>query len=193
MPVQRLQISQAGLFVVDLQERFAPIIQDWNSLISRCLRLIHYANLLRIPGIVTEQYPEKLGSTLPSLLQVLQKIQAPIFAKTTFSCLGCNEVHQAVKRSHRRQWIVCGIEAHVCVQQTVFDLLDLGYDVFLPRDALSSRYPQDRDTAFERMIRAGAQISTSESLMFEAITDSRHPQFKAISALVKSADPTTSR
>jgi len=108
-----------------------------------------------------------------------------VLEKTAFSVCGSDLCRKVIEMVKRPQWVVCGIEAHVCVQQTVLGLIDLGHDVFLPADAVSSRHPYDEKIALERMARAGAVITTAESLVFEALRDAKHPHFKEALALVK--------
>jgi nicotinamidase-related amidase len=181
----RLDEAAVGLLVVDVQERFAPVIHEWAGLLDRVGRLIRFFRLLKAPIGVTEQYPKGLGATVPEVCEALGGEAAWTLAKTRFSATGTPELLKPLKDSGRRQWVVCGVEAHVCIQQTVLDLLDEGYGVFVPADAVSSRRPSDRDAALTRMARAGAVVSTSESLVFEVLRDATHPLFKQASMLVK--------
>ncbi|MFH1021965.1 MAG: isochorismatase family protein [Planctomycetota bacterium] len=105
--------------------------------------------------------------------------------KTVFSAAGSDPLREAVRKTGKKQWVLVGIETHVCVSQTALDLLDMGLEVFIPADAVSSRRDGDRAAALERLARAGAVVSTTESLMFEAIRDAKHPLFRQVSALVK--------
>ncbi|MBI4025708.1 MAG: hydrolase [Verrucomicrobia bacterium] len=183
--IPRLDENACGLLVIDLQERFAPVITNWTATIQMAARLIRFFRLLRAPILATEQYPKGLGRTVPEIQAELAADAPPPIAKTIFSSCASAECRKAVETLGRRQWVLCGIETHVCVQQTAFDLLDLGCDVFLAADAVSSRHPTDRETALRRMERAGVAVSTSESLIFEALRDAAHPLFKQASALVK--------
>lgn len=185
MKAPRLEEASAGLLVVDVQERFAPVIHEWSSLLDRVGRLIRFFRLLKAPVGVTEQYPKGLGATVPEVREALAGEAAWTLPKTRFSAAGNPELLAPLRGAKRRQWVVCGIEAHVCVQQTVLDLLDEGWAVFVPADAVSSRRAADRDAALARMARAGAVVSTSESLVFEILRDAAHPLFKQASALVK--------
>ena len=184
-PIHRLTEGACGLLVIDLQEKFAPVIADWNSVLSASIRLARFFHLLRAPIAVTEQYPKGLGATVPELRDVLSAQPWAAAAKTSFSCCGTAELRNAIQARGCRQWLLCGIEAHVCVQQTVFDLLEQGFEVFLAADAIGSRRASDRQTALQRMAAAGAEVSTSESLIFEILRDAKHPLFKQASALVK--------
>ena len=183
--IQRVQEASCGLLVIDLQEKFAPIIQNWDSVVALSTRLIRFFRLIKAPILVTEQYPEKLGPTVQPIHEVLSGSGAVVLPKTTFSSCGAPKFKQALKKSRRRQWILCGIETHVCIQQTTFEMLELGYEVFLAVDAMSSRRSKDREVALARLASAGAILSTSESLICETLRDTQHPLFKPAFALVK--------
>ena len=134
---------------------------------------------------MTEQYPRGLGTTVPEVREALAGEAAWTLAKTRFSSAGTPELLRPFRDARRRQWMICGIETHVCIQQTAFDLLDEGFEVFLAADAVGSRRVEDRDAALARMARAGVVVSTSEALVFELLRDAAHPLFKQASALVK--------
>lgn len=181
----RLNEKSCGLLVVDLQEKFVPVIRNWDSTVAMSIRLIRFFQLIQAPILVTEQYPKGLGATVAAVREALGTGSSPALTKTTFSSCGAEDLKKAVAQTGKRQWVVCGIEAHVCVLQTALDLRDLGHDVFLAVDAVSSRHVTDGTVALEGMARAGAVLSTSESLIFEALRDAKHPVFKQASALVK--------
>jgi nicotinamidase-related amidase len=183
--IPRLEEKSCALLVVDMQEKFVPVISNWEETVKANIRLIKFFRLIQAPVVATEQYPKGLGHTIAPILDALKGNPTPVLEKTTFSVCAsdlCKKVLEMVKRP---QWIVCGIETHVCIQQTVLDLLDLGHQVFLPADAVSSRHPYDEKNALERMARAGAVVSTAESLIFEIMRDAKHPHFKEAVALVK--------
>jgi len=171
--------------VIDLQEKFAPVIHDWESVLKRSVRLIRFFHLLRAPILVSEQYPKGLGATVQPVFEALKETQPTISSKMAFSACAVSELKQKMRQTRRKQWVVCGIEGHVCVQQTVLDLLDQGMEVFVARDAVGSRHTPDRDAAFARMAHSGAVVSTSESLIFESLRDATHPLFKQAAALVR--------
>ena len=186
--IPRLRENSCGLLVIDMQERFASVIADWQPTLQASIRLIRFFHLIQAPIVVTEQYPKGLGHTVAEIRDALEAGGAMNCApteKTTFSSCGSAECEKALEAAHRDQWVLCGIETQVCVQQTAFDLLELGRETFLAVDAIGSRRPLDREVALERMARAGAVLSTSESLIFETLRDSTHPLFKQASALVK--------
>lgn len=105
--------------------------------------------------------------------------------KRTFSCLGDEIIRKTLQDSHKKQVIVCGVEAHICVEQTVLDLLHLGYEVFLIADCVSSRKSSDLQTAIRRIAQAGAVVTSYEAILFELMETSMHPRFREISALIK--------
>jgi hypothetical protein len=179
----RLVEGSVALLVIDLQEKLKPVIQNWDFLVGRCCRLIHFFKLIKAPIHLTEQYPKGLGPSVKEIASAIGEVSS--HSKTCFSCCGSDEFKKVIESTGCKQWILCGIESHVCIQQTALDLLDQGCEVFIPVDALSGRNIQDHEVAIERMRDAGAVISTSESLMFEILKDSKHPCFKESSALVK--------
>jgi nicotinamidase-related amidase len=182
--ILRAEEKSCGLLIIDLQEKFASRIHNWEGILASTLRIIHFFRLIQAPIAITEQYPKGLGATVAEVKEALAEGSSYV-SKTSFSSCGTEDLRKMVKTFGRRQWILCGIEAHVCVQQSVFDLLEMGFDVFLPVDAISSQRPTDREMALQRMFQAGAVLSTSESLIFEILRDAQHPLFKQASQIVK--------
>jgi nicotinamidase-related amidase len=185
-PYQRsaelLARSASRLVIVDVQEKLVPRIYEHQRMLARCRLLIEGAKILSVPVSVTEQYPAGLGKTVSQLAEVLP---APS-EKLRFSCgevldWGC----AAESSGGRHQVVVAGIETHVCVLQTVLDLIAAGYQVFVPADAVSSRSELDWKIALDRMSASGATIITVESALFEWCETSGAPEFKLISRLLK--------
>jgi nicotinamidase-related amidase len=175
-----LTAQSAVLLLIDLQERLMPAIYDGETVVARALRLAEASRLLDVPIRATEQYPDGLGRTVPPLAEYPQAT----LAKTTFSAVadpGFSELLPAGVS----EIIVAGCEAHVCVLQTVAALLPGGHRVLLVRDAVGSRDPADRDAAIDRARQHGAEIVTSEMVLFEWLRDSRHPLFREVQKLVK--------
>lgn len=175
--------ERTALFVVDVQERFRPAMQGFDSMVAGCLRLVRTFRILGLPLIVTEQYPKGLGRTVAELQEPLAGV--PVFEKTAFSALGCPQVREKLALLEARSIVVCGIETHVCVHQTVRDLLRAGYRVEVAVDAVESRHSGDRDVALRRMENSGAVLTTTEMAAFELLVDARHPRFKEVQALFK--------
>ncbi|MCA9069138.1 MAG: isochorismatase family protein [Planctomycetaceae bacterium] len=168
--------------MVDVQEKLIPAIPVADQLITNCRKLIDGAKALAIPIAGTEQYPRGLGKTVPALAEHLGEMPE----KVRFSCaevLGWQP--STTDTDSRDQIIVAGIEAHVCVQQTVLDLLAVGFRVYVPADAIASRKKLDWKIALDRMSTHGAIITTTESVLFECCEIAGTPEFKTISQLVK--------
>jgi len=180
-----MSATDAGLLVVDVQQRLVNLIDEHARIIWNIRRLIDGANLLGVPVLASEQYPQGLGPTVPELASRLERV----FDKTAFSCGGCDGLCQQLQTHQRRKWLVCGIEAHVCIQQTVLDLLGEGFRIYVAVDAVGSRYRIDYETALRRMESSGATLTTVEAALFEWCQDSKAPQFKQISQLVREAAP----
>ena len=178
-----LNPQHAALVLIDVQGNLAQAMADKQRLIANLQSCIKVAQVLNIPIVWIEQYPEGLGETISELKELLPG-QAPL-SKTTFGCLSNARISEAISRLGRQQLLVCGIEAHVCVLQTTFDLLAAGFQVFVPADAVGSRSRLDWQIGLDRMAGAGAVITTTESVMFEWCERSDTPEFKQISKLVK--------
>lgn len=180
---ERLDPDRSLLLVVDVQERFRPHIAGWDALVRRLDVLIRGCRTLDLPIVATEQYPEGLGPTIPELGEALTG--ADVLAKRSFSALGDDGVVAVLEQYGRDQIVVAGIEAHVCVQQTVADLLASDRQAHVALDAISSRTEGDREIGVRRMRAAGMTPSGVELALFELLETSTHPAFKEISALVR--------
>jgi nicotinamidase-related amidase len=168
---------------IDYQERLMPAMNDRDTLEDKVIRLAKGLQILDIPHIVTQQYTRGIGETVPAVAEAIGEFQH--VEKTSFSCLRNQEFVQKLRETGRRTAVVCGIEAHICVQQTVLQLMEEGYEVYVPVDCISSRNLNDWLWAAERMERAGAVVTTYEAILYELMEDSKAPEFKAISAIVK--------
>ena len=151
------------LLVVDIQEKLIPKIQQHARLVANVGRLIDGARILGLPVAATEQYPKGLGPTVKELAARLE----PRPTKNTFSCTGCPEIFAQLRERNMHKILICGIEAHVCVQQTALDLLADGWRVYVAVDAVGSRKAIDYETALRRMDSAGATLTTTEAALFE--------------------------
>lgn len=177
--------GDTALLVVDVQERLVPAIADHERVVWNVRRLIDGAKVLGLPVVASEQYPKGLGPTIPALSQRL----GPIPSKLSFSCLGCDEIVKQLEALAVHKVLVCGIEAHVCVQQTVLDLVSLGWRVYVAADAVGSRREVDYRIALSRMDSAGATLTTTEAALFEWCCVAGTPEFKEISRLAKEEPP----
>lgn len=183
-----LSRSASGLLVVDVQEKLLAAIPARALLVWNIRRLLDAAALFAVPAVASEQYPQGLGATTSPLAERL----GPRPAKQRFSCQGCGIVPDTWGSEGRHQLVVTGIEAHVCVLQTVLDLLSSGYQVHVPIDAVAARYRLDHDTALRRMENSGAVLTTTETVMFEWCETAADPNFKQLSALVRENAPASS-
>lgn len=175
----------SGLLVVDVQEKLIPLIANHAHLVWNIERLIDGARVMDVPVLGTEQYPRGLGGTISPLAEKL----GPMPSKLTFSCGGCPGLCDDWSAQGRYQVLVVGIEAHVCVLQTVFDLMHAGFRVFVAVDAVGSRGALDMQTALRRMESAGATLITTESALFEWCEAAGTEPFKQISQIVRRQPP----
>jgi nicotinamidase-related amidase len=170
-----LDRDRAALVVVDVQEGFRPYAV-FEGVAESCAKLLAGARILDVPALVSEQYPKGLGHSAPELgLQ-----DEPRIEKTVFSAARAD----GFDLQGREQAIVCGIEAHVCVSQTVLDLLERGVEVHVPADAVGSRHELDYERGLERLERAGAVVSTVEAALFELLERAGTPEFKSVQELI---------
>ena len=177
-----LDVNRAALIVIDIQEAFRDAIPAFEQIATRVCTTIQGFQLLGVPVIVTEQYPRGLGHTAAEIRLVLSDENAPL-EKSTFSSCGAAGFVQ--KLDGVSQVVVCGIEAHICVNQTVHDLLDLGFQVHVLHDCVSSRFDDDRRAALAKMGRSGAIESSTEMALFELMQDSKHESFREVQALIR--------
>ena len=175
--------AQAALVVIDIQEKMAPSIHGIDGVIRNAGLLMDCAAALGLPVLITEQYPAGLGPTIPAIAEKARN--APRIEKTTFSCCRTKAFMQALEALGRREIILAGIETHVCVFQTASDLIGHSYRVQVVSDAVSSRTESNRAIGLERMRRAGVDVTSFESAVFELLETSKRPKFKQILGLVK--------
>jgi nicotinamidase-related amidase len=170
-----LDRDRAALVVVDVQEGFRPYAV-FEGVAQSCAKLLSGARILGVPALVSEQYPKGLGHSAPELgLQDEPRIEKSVFSAARADGF---DLHG------REQAIVCGIEAHVCVSQTVLDLLERGVEVHVPADAVGSRHELDYERGLERLERAGAVVSTVETALFELLERAGTPEFKSVQKLI---------
>ena len=178
-----LTTSTTGLLVVDIQGKLARLVEGSDSLIANTARLVQGAKALGLPVVWLEQNPDKLGATVPEL----QPLQGgyPVLTKYSFGALGEPTVADALAETGVSHWLVCGIEAHICVYQSVLGLLASGARVSLVVDAVSSRSAANRELAIGQLATRGAALTSVEMCLYELLGDCRHPAFREILALVK--------
>ncbi|HEX8475425.1 MAG TPA: hydrolase [Pyrinomonadaceae bacterium] len=179
-----LELSRAALVIIDVQDAFRSAISDFAELAARIALVAHAAQLLEMPLIVTEQYPKGLGQTAEEIRAVLPDGYETL-EKTAFSSCGAREFVARLEATKARQVLVCGIEAHVCVNQTTHDLLARDYQVHLLSDCISARAAHNKQIGLAKMQQSGALVSSTEMALFELMRDAEHKQFKAIQKLIK--------
>ena len=177
---RKLRADRAALVVIDIQEAFRKALPGFGEVAAQAATLVEGAAAIGIPIVVTEQYPEGLGTTVGEVAAHLPGGTRRI-EKVRFSAAEA----EGFDLADRDQALVCGIEAHVCVNQTVLDLLDSGIEVQVAADAVGSRTAANRELALARMERAGALLSSVEMALFELLGGSDAPSFKQVQALVK--------
>lgn len=178
-----LRKENTALLIIDIQERILPVILENERVIQNTLKLIKGFQVLNLPIYYTEQYPKGLGSTDKRIVEALGEITS--FTKMSFSCYGAGDLFEEIKKKEIKNVVICGIEAHVCVMQTVLDLLANDFSVYVAADAVSSRREFDYKIALNRMEKHGAEITLTESILFEMLEICGTDQFKTISKLVK--------
>ncbi len=180
-----LNAEKSLLLIIDAQEKFLGAVDGMEGLGGRIAILAKAAVRLGVPILVSEQYPKALGSTLPAIRAALPE-STPVFSKLAFSALEIPEWAEAVRSSRRDQFIVCGVEAHVCVLQTALDLIqNLEGQVCVVEDAVSSRKASDKKAALRRLESHGAARVTTEMVLFEWLRQAGTPDFKELQALIK--------
>lgn len=180
------QAPLSQLLIIDVQERLARSMdaEVLAKLVGNTQILMEAATALAIPILRTEQYPKGLGPTLPAISAKLPATQSA-YAKTCFSSCGAAGIEQALNNATRKQMIIAGMEAHICVLQSAIELQQRGTQVFIVQDAVCSRSKRNYKNALARMRQAGIIISNTESVLFEWLKDASHPQFKSLSKLIR--------
>ncbi len=181
---EMLNKDKAMLIVIDLQEKLIPAMESPEEIIDVSAKLIRGICALNVPKMISTQYVKGLGETEAEIIEAFGEDYHPV-DKRTFSVMKCEEFREKFLALEKEQIIVCGTEAHICVQQSVLELREMGYEVYVPCDCIMSRKRSDKETAIARMRQAGAVMTTYESLLYELLVDSRAPEFKAITNIVK--------
>jgi nicotinamidase-related amidase len=179
-----LERANSVLVVIDVQEAYRDITVEHERMVTNVRRLIEAAKLVDVPILITEQYPKGLKHTQAEIAAALPAGQE-ITEKMSLSCWRQPQFASRLAALHRSQVVVCGIEAHACVNQTVHDLLEQGFQVHVPQDAISARFERDYRVGWEKMIGSGAVPSTVEMVCLEWVRTAEAPEFKAIHRLIK--------
>jgi len=178
----RFAPENSVLLVIDVQGKLARVMHDSEAVLHQIAALIKAAHLLKIPILATEQVPDKIGETVSEIKQVLA---TQIIKKRSFSCCAAGDFAGKLSALKRKQIVICGIETHVCVYQTVCDLREEQYHVQVVADAVSSRTLANKEMALERIRGTGATLTSAEMIVCEWIKGADHPQFKEIMSLIK--------
>ena len=179
------KIENSVFVMVDMQEKLLPAMHNGAECVQRHQVLLQGADALKLPVIITEQYPQGLGNTV----QYLKELCLPewsVVTKTTFSCFGEKYFLEKLKDHHNAtSLIISGIESHVCVLQTALDALNNNFQVIVVADAVTSRKATERDTALKLMSQNGIQVMSTESILFMLMRSATHPAFKTVSKLIR--------
>lgn len=184
MTAAKLDRDRAALLVIDVQEAFRKALANFDEVAAATATMVRGATEIGLPIVVTEQYPEGLGATVPEITDHLPAAIEPI-AKTAFSAVAAD----GFDLGGRDQVIVCGIETHVCVNQTILDLLDAGIEVHVVADAVGSRSAANRELGLGKAVRAGAWLTSVETALFELIGEAGGDSFKVVQKLVLELAP----
>ena len=168
------------IVAIDFQEKLVGMLEK-DSCAKKMEKLLITANLLNIPTVITEQYPQGLGHTIASI----DTSSFNVMEKTAFSAMQQEEFKTTIKNSGKKQIIIGGIETHICVYQTVIELLEEGYEIYVVKDACASRNKDEHKTGLDLMKQNGAKITCLEIVLFELLRSSKHPMFKPVQALIK--------
>lgn len=179
-----LESSKTALVVVDVQEAFRNVIEDFSEVASRIAMAVRGFRILERPVFVTEQYPKGLGRTAEEITSTLSS-DFEFIEKTAFSSCGAAAFENGLRSAGISQVVLSGLETHICVNQTAHDLLTLGFDVHLLTDCVASRFERDKQAGLSKMFGSGVVPSSVEMALFELMRDSRHEKFKEIQSLVK--------
>ena len=178
-----LTVDKTVLLLIDFQERLFPVMHEKEKLLNNVLKLIKGAMTLEIPVIITEQYPKGLGPTLPEIKHLLPDVK-PV-EKVCFACSDEPAFAAALDAVKRKQVLIAGIEAHICVYQTAAALARSFYQVEVVGDCVASRDPENRMAALFKLGSGGVGITTTEMALFELLKVAKGDKFKAISAIIK--------
>jgi nicotinamidase-related amidase len=178
MPRRVLDRNRAALVVIDVQEAFRKAVADFDRVAAETARLVQGARVLELPIVVSEQYPQGLGETVPEVAEHLEGIAR--VAKLCFSAAAA----EGFDLRGRDQALVCGIETHVCVSQTAHDLLDRGIEVHVASDAVSSRTLENKELGLHKMEGSGAVLTSVETALFELVGAAGTDEFKQVQRLV---------
>ena len=176
--------SNVAVLFIDVQEKLAMHMDQVDALKINLKLAINAFNILELPIIVTEQYPKGLGPTVPELKELFNS-NAQVYKKTSFSALKDSTISKEIEALKKDYWILIGIESHICVMQSAFDLNELGKSVIVLDECITSRNPNHKKIAIQEMCKKNIRITCTESLLFELLGHAKHSKFKEISTLMR--------
>lgn len=179
----KLRAEDTAALFIDFQERLVPAIHDNEAIVEKTVILAKGLQEFEVPVAVTQQYTKGLGDTVPAVKEAFADFH--YIEKACFSCCECEEFAAWAKAQGKKNIIVCGVEAHICVLQTALDLIEAGLNVFIPADCIGSRKLYDKEMGIKRLEKEGAYLTTCEAVLFELTGGAKSPHFKVISKLVK--------
>ncbi|MFH1490955.1 MAG: hydrolase [Pseudomonadota bacterium] len=177
-----LEREKTGLLVIDVQEKLMPVIGHGQSVIDNIIKLLHLSKCFALPRFLTEQYPRWLGSTVPEIRE--QFSEEPV-TKMHFNCCEVDAFNERLKSEGLAQIILTGVESHICIFQTCFSLLEKGVQVHVPQDAVGSRTDEDRRVGLDLMNRAGAVITSTETVIYQLLKKAGTKEFKTMLKMMK--------
>ncbi len=180
--MRTINSNDSVLLIIDVQEKLVNMLGS-TDVKEAAVKISSACGILGVPAVITEQYPKGLGSTIVEIKDALPN--AKYFEKTNFSALKENGFLDILSQFSKKQVILFGIESHICVLQTAFDLLNKGYEVFVVKNACGSRNEDNKDVAMKRLLHAGVQIVSTEMVLFELLEGSKNPCFKEVQSLIK--------
>jgi nicotinamidase-related amidase len=178
-----LKPENSVLLIIDIQGKLWNVMHEKEALLENAQKLAKGMQLLGVPVILTEQNPKGLGPTVPELMQIMPDVK-PV-PKFCFSCCQDKGFQQTFTALKRKQVLICGIEAHICVYQTAMELLSSGYEVQVVADVVSSRAPRNRDITFSRLQSEGAKLTVTEMALYEIMGTAESPHFKDMLKVIK--------
>jgi nicotinamidase-related amidase len=185
--MKMLNIKNSALVIIDIQEKLVLASKYGEEVVQNASKLTKAANILNIPIVVTEQYPKGLGNTIEDVKNSLPQGSLPV-EKASFSAMlepNFANIVAELKKSGVKQIALCGIETHICVLQTAYDLISQGFEVYIIKDACASRNKKEYKTGLELLKQYGAKITCVEIALFEWLKTSKHPNFKEVQQLIK--------
>ena len=178
-----LNTDDTVFLIIDVQDKLVNMLKNSDEIAKNNTILAKAANILGVPIIATEQYPKGLGNTISEVREYIKEEE--LCEKTSFSALENPDVLNKIKACSPKNIVITGIEAHICVYQTTLALIENGYNVYVVKNAVSSRNKKDYNTALELMRDVGAKPTCVETVLFELLKSSKHPDFKEVQALIK--------